>query len=273
MRCNYILGWLLLVCHLLLGQNVAEAKKNLPPVISIHDTTIARAEKKALLILPGLGDSKKGRKHQLAWFDQFEYDVFIPAYLDFDSYEGCIANLTQFYADQHLADYKGVYVFSYIVGSWSLNEFIARESPTNIKAIVYDRSPLQERAPRVVEDCIPRIGKWVSGELVGDFNGRPYVSLPDTTIQVGIIVESKATKLIKTFKKTTISYGPLQWAPITPFQSHHDLVYTWLNHDQMYVSFDVIGNAIISFFEHGTFPTDARRNPYEWDYFSRSRKE
>ena len=76
--------------------------KKVKEVIIIHERGIPRSEKEAILILPGLGDSKKGRKAQANQFGTVSYDLFIPNYIDRDSYENTQKNLADFYEEQKL---------------------------------------------------------------------------------------------------------------------------------------------------------------------------
>lgn len=247
----------------------SDPKKNKKEVIIIHNDNIARSEKEALIILPGLGDSKKGRKHQKEFFENIGYDLFIPDYIARGSFEGTIKKFTNFYTDQQIDQYKKVHVFSYILGSWTINSFINREGIKNIKTIVYDRSPLQERAPLVIVDRIPLIGRIVSGNVLKDFSKISYPPIKNEELNIGIIVESKATPLIRKFKKRTMSYGSIDWNYLDSQQSYDELIYTRLNHDEMYYSFNEIGDEIIEFIKFSKFKKDAKYSPYDWDPFEK----
>lgn len=247
----------------------SDPKKNKKEVIIIHNDNIARSEKEALIILPGLGDSKKGRKHQKEFFENIGYDLFIPDYIARGSFEGTIKKFTNFYTDQQIDQYKKVHVFSYILGSWTINSFINREGMKNIKTIVYDRSPLQERAPLVIVDRIPLIGRIVSGNVLKDFSKISYPPIKNEELNIGIIVESKATPLIRKFKKRTMSYGSIDWNYLDSQQSYDELIYTRLNHDEMYYSFNEIGDEIIEFIKFSKFKKDAKYSPYDWDPFEK----
>ena len=155
----------------------AESSNKTSEVIVIHSKNIPRSEKEALIILPGLGDSKKGRKQQKQYFENSEFDLFIPDFHDKKSYVGTVENFTQFYFNQKLAEYKKVHVFAYILGSWVINDFINEHGVFNIYSIIYDRSPLQERAPRVIQERIPRIGKMVAGNLLKDVSELKYTPI------------------------------------------------------------------------------------------------
>ena len=52
-----------------------------------------------------------------------------------------------------------------------------------------------------------------------------------------------------------------------------DYIYTWLNHDQMYERFDVIGEEIFYFIENHSFSNNAVREQYNWNPFTNYKKE
>lgn len=135
-----ILAFLLLLSFTPLGGRSQE--------IVVYNKTETKS-KEALIILPGFGDSKKGRKEQKRFFKKRGYDLYIPVYKDGKSLDNCVSNLESFYEEMRLKDYQKIHVFSYIVGSWTLNRFIQKNGRRNIATIVYDRSPTQERAPYI----------------------------------------------------------------------------------------------------------------------------
>ena len=238
-------------------------------VILIHDSSADPSGKSALIILPGLGDAKKGRKCQRRFFGDVGYDLFIPNYHDENSYEGTIRNFETFFREQELDKYGKVYVFAYILGSWVINDFIRDNGVGNISAIVYDRSPLQERAPMVIVHKIPGIGKWLRGDLIGDFSEIEYPPITNEGIDIGIIVEYRATPLIRLFRKTALGYGPIDWDNLVLKQSYDELIFTPLNHDEMYYRFDIIGEDILEFFKNSRFTDEAAVMPFDWDPFRR----
>ena len=126
---------------------------------------------------------------------------------------------------------------------------------------------MQERAPLVATAKIPLLTRIVKGKIIKQFSKIPYQPIEHQNIRIGIIVENKATRLIRFFKKKTMSYGPINWKNLNFNQSHDDLFFTQLNHDEMYDSFDVIGSEIKHFLDHGNFSTNARRVCYDWDVF------
>jgi hypothetical protein len=238
-------------------------------VIVIHNKEIPLAEKEALIILPGLGDSKKGRNNQKLYFENVGYDLFIPDYIDKESFQATVKKFTQFFEDQKLNEYKKVHVFSYILGSWTINTFINNQGAQNISTIIYDRSPLQELAPRVISERIPRIGRMVSGDIIEDFSKINYPPIFNDEMHIGIIIESKATPLLRMFRKTVMSYGSIDWSNLDMSQSYDELIYTRLNHDEMYYSFDEIGEDILEFIKHSKFRATSRNIPFKWDPFEK----
>lgn len=242
-------------------------------IIVIHHPEKLKGEKEALLIMSGFGDSKKGRKNQKAYFDTTGYDLYIPDFLSKKSFEQSYQNFKQFYSYQKMGEYKKVHVLAYILGAWILNSFINEDGKQNISTIVYDRSPLQERAPKVVNEKIPLLGRMVAGQVLEDLTKIDYPTIDTTGLKIGVIIESKASPLIRKFKKKTMSYGPIDWSNPKLNQNYHDKMYTRLHHDEMYITFDEIGAEIMSFIRTGKFPVNARRDAFDWDPFKKYRKQ
>lgn len=242
-------------------------------VIIIKNEDVPKGEKEAILILNGLGESAKGTRHQKKFFGQFEYDVYIPDYIDENSIDNTRDNAANFFEAQKLSEYKGIHIVSFILGAWSINPYIQKHGEMNIKTIVYDRSPLQELAPQVVDSEIPGIGRMVVGKILRQFKTVPYPAIENGNINIGLIVESKATPLMRIFKKETKKHGPFHWEDPKLNQDYDDRIYTHLNHKEMYISFDEIGDEMMHFIRHGKFPDDARRTHYDWDPFVKYKKE
>ena len=272
-KCTLALTLLLTLNSAKLDLGITTSSDKSREVIVIHNTQIPRSDKEALIILPGFGDSKSGRKHQTRFFENVGYDLFIPDYVDRESFEGTVEKFHKFYVAQNLEQYDKVHVFSYILGAWVINTFINKYGAQNIGTIIYDRSPLQERAPKVVEERLPRIGRMVAGKVLKDLSLVSYPSIAKNDVRVGILVESKATPLIRRFKKTALSYGSIDWKNLDFNQDYDDLIYTRLNHDELYYSFEEIGPDILHFLKKGTFTKDARREPFDWDPFKKYKKE
>jgi hypothetical protein len=251
------------------GQGSDPGKKD---IVMIDNPYLKKEEKDALLILPGLDIRSRGRRKMEKYFSDCGYDVYIPDFKVRKSMELAVENVEEFFFTHELGEYRELHVVSYILGSWVLNQFIERKGMQNITSIVYDRSPLQERAPRVVIEKIPWAGWIVVGPILRDLDAMPFPSVEKGETKIGIMVESKATSLIRFFKKKTLSYGPIPWDKPDLNLEYDDLIYVPFNHDEMYLNFDHTGPEILHFHKQGKFSSDARRNPYEWNYFKQHKE-
>lgn len=239
-------------------------------IVLIQNPDLSFSQKDAILILPGFADSKKGRKAQLKEFSKLGIDLYIPDYIHKHSYEKTNQNIEDYFKKYKLSEYKNLYCFSYIMGTYVLNTYIQNHGFGNIKVIVSNRSPLQERAPRLVKEKLSLVGRITKGKLVNEFSTVEYPEIPNPdNVNIGIVIENKATKLVRIYKKTVLSYGPINMSADALKQKYDDYVYTYLNHDEMYVRFDVIGETIRAYIKNGKFPEASKKEPYNFDLFTK----
>jgi hypothetical protein len=255
-----------IVCVFLGGAAADETRRK--EYVIIENSDVARSQKEALLIIPGFGSRSQGVDDIADYFKNKGYDVFIPSYISRDSLNECVDNLDVFIKEQKLGEYKKVHVFSYIIGSWTINRWIAKNPENNIATIIYDRSTLQERAPYAITKDLPFIVKLLEGKIVAEFATIPYEPIPNDSTNIGLILESRATKLIRKHRQTAMELGPLDWTVEGRKQDCDDYFYTLNNHDEMYHDFDVIGKQIFGFIKNGKFSADAKRTKPETDPFA-----
>ena len=238
--------------------------------IKIIDYSTAIYNKKALVILNGFGDSKKNRKVQSNFFKDKGYDLFIPEYHENSSLDSTISNFSSFYELNNLDHYKEVNFLCYIVGGFVLNKHIIKYGHGKISTIIYDRSPIQERAPLTTVKKIPLIVKILYGKLIFEFSKEEIVSLNNSyNIKIGVIIENKATRVMRIFKKTANSFGEYNYDAREIEKNYSDFMHTKLDHDQMYNRFDIIGDEIFYFLNNGIFTKEARREKYNWNPFKK----
>lgn len=265
----FISAFVILV--LLTGAGSEEWKKKEYAII--ENDSIARSNKEALLIIPGFGSRSEGVGDIADYFRDKGYDVFIPSYISRDSLNACVDNLDKFISKYKLKEYKKLHVFSYIIGSWTLNRWLVKNPNNNIVTIVYDRSPLQERAPYALHKDLPVIVRLLEGDIVREFSTIPYESITnDTTINIGLIIESRATKLVRHHRKSVMELGPLDWTVAGRNQPCDDFFYTLNNHDEMYHDFETVGAQIFAFIKDGKFTANAHRLPYSIDPFTKRKQ-
>jgi hypothetical protein len=119
--------------------------------IFIESSSILKTEREAILILPGFGSKIFGTKKIAKFFKHKGYDIYIPKYISRKSVEKSVENVDRFISKHGLKDYKKLHIFSYIFGTWTINLWINKNGKCNISTIVFDRSPLQERAPAALD--------------------------------------------------------------------------------------------------------------------------
>jgi hypothetical protein len=100
-----------------------------------------------------------------------------------------------------------------------------------------------------------------------EFFAMPYSPLEKNDIKIGILIESKATRLIQKNKDLTLSLGAIRWDVAQFNQAYDDAFYTLLNHDELYERFDIVGSEIMHFIKNGQFSVNAKRTPFEGDPF------
>ena len=259
MKRTALLYVFLILCNSIYSQDVI-----------ITDTTVFASDKEALVILNGFGSSKNNISFQKDFFKERGYDLFIPDYIAKESIEMTISNFSSFYDNNNLGVYKEVKIFCYIIGGYVLNQHIERYGRGNITTIIYDRSPTQERAPRAATESLPLISQLLYGKVLADFSELDITSLiDDSGLKIGVIIENKSTSLMRFLKKTADRYGEYNYRAEYIEPNLDDFMYTYLDHNQMYKRFDIIGEEILHFLDRGVFTTNAKREQYNWDPFKK----
>jgi hypothetical protein len=217
-------------------------------------------KEQALLILPGFGSKILGTRALKQFFKQSDMPFYIPRYISRKSIRLSINSLERYCQNKGLGEYKQLHVLSYIVGSWTLNQWIADYGKRNIKTIIYDRSPFQERAPLILLKDMALVNALVFGKITRDFVNTPYPVLNDTSIVKGVFIETYATNVVRKHKETAMEQGPLSWDVVNLKQPVNDFTYLPLNHDQMYTKPQAFGNEVFYFIEHGHFSQAFKHN-------------
>jgi hypothetical protein len=241
--------------------------------IFIESSSISKAEREAILILPGFGSKVFGTKKIAKFFKNKGYDVYIPKYISRKSVEQSVENVDRFVLKYDLKEYKKLHVFSYIFGTWTINLWIKEHGKCNISTMVFDRSPLQERAPEALIKDSPILAKVLFGDVMSDFCNTAYIPINDTAILKGIFIETYATRLINKHKKTALKNGPVTFNVQALNQPYTDFCYIPLNHDEMYQQIDVFGKEVLNFIKDGSFSTKIKQNSFLENPFVKFEKE
>jgi hypothetical protein len=222
----------------------------------------------ALLVLPGFGYGAGGERalRSLAPAMAREgIDLYVPTYVSRHGLAQSRKNLQRFIRAQRLDRYARVHVFAFIAGGWTFNP-LAEVSSLPLGTVVYDRSPFQERAPRIAAERL-RVLTWLRyGSTVADVAKTAYTPLPVQNAQVGLMVETKPTPFIKRFAKRADSYGPYHFECDAFAQRYDDCLYLSMNHSDVYVRFAEIWPELLALIRTGRFTGAANRTPPALDH-------
>ena len=236
------------------------------PVFADHwvyqDTDRALSEKTALIIMNGFGGNKSACKAQLAFWKEQGMDVFIPEVLLRPSLASSSVAMEEFVEEYRIAEYAEVRSICYIAGAFLLHAYLESHALPNLKSVIYDRSPIQERAPQAVIEAIPVLGTWLKGNVLRDLSEAVWPPpLDSATIVKGLSIENRATGLMRWLQDEAEALGPFEfdWKAIDGQAS--DAFHVALDHNMMYTRWDILGGPFLHFFAHGVFPEGLSRLP------------
>ena len=216
----------------------------------------------ALLVLPGFGYGRAGESTFRSLAPSIAadgFDLYLPAFISRSGLDESRERLHQFIREQRLARYERVHVFAFLAGAWTFNPLAAQEILPNLSTVIYDRSPYQERAPRVALERL-RILTWLRyGSVVFDVARVPYAPFTSPDVRVGLVVETVPTRFIERFSASARRQGPYDFTCDALSQRYDDCLYVALSHNQLYERFAEIWPEVRSFVRVGHFTTSANR--------------
>ena len=219
----------------------------------------------ALLVLPGFGyggDAERAIKALAPAMRADGVDLFAPAFLARSGFDRSEDALRRFIREQRLDRYARVHVFAFLAGGWTLNTIL--DDPAvlpNLATVVYDRSPYQERAPRIAADKLTVLAWLRYGPVLFELAKTPYRPLPRRDIAIGLMVETTPTSFVRRYASTARSYGPIGFDCDGFGQAHHDCVYVAMDHSELYTRFDEVWPQVRTFIRDRRFPDAADRTP------------
>jgi hypothetical protein len=222
----------------------------------------------ALLVLPGFGYSRAGEKvlrSLTAPMATHGVELFVPTYISRSGLIESRANLQRFIRDHRLDQYDRVHVFAFIAGAWTLNPLVEMRGLPNLATVIYDRSPYQERAPRIADDTL-HFFTWVRyGSPVFDLARTPYPPVTAPGVKIAIAVETRPTSFVKQHEQKARTYGPFHFECDAFTQRYDDCLYLEMNHDEVYVRFAEVWPELLAFIRAGRFSSTANRTPPSGD--------
>jgi len=216
----------------------------------------------ALLVLPGFGygrDDDKTFRAVARTASAAGVDVFVAPFLSRAGLDASRDKLARFIRDNQLHRYERLHVFAFIAGGWTVNPLVEGGGLPNLVSITYDRSPYQERAPRVAAASLPLFAWLRHGSTVFDIARTPYPPLAASHVRVGLMVESRPTSFIRRREAAARRYGPFAFGCETLLQRHDDCLYLAMDHDDVYARFAEVWPELIAFIRTGRFSHAANR--------------
>lgn len=218
----------------------------------------------ALLILPGLGYNHAAEhtfREVAASMSAAGVDVYVADYLTRAGLYQSRERLRRFIDKNNLAQYQRVHVFAFLAGAWTFNVVADTARLPNLATVVFDRSPLQERAPRIAADHL-RVLAWLRyGTVLFDVARLPYPPFTDEKVNVGLLIETKPTSFIQDHAAAARAYGPLPFGCDTLHQRYRDCMYVGMNHSELYQRFPEVVPDLLMFMRTGRFTAGANRRP------------
>ncbi len=226
------------------------------------DVTPATPRTDALLVLPGFGYGRGGERAIRALAPAMAregIDLYVPTYVTRSGLDSSRAKLERFLRENRLARYQRLHVFAFIAGAWTLNPLLQDHDLPNLATVVYDRSPFQERAPKIADDRVHFL-TWVRyGSTVFDVARRSYAPLDEPGVRVGLIVESKPTAFVRRHEQAARAYGPLAFDCAAFGQRHDDCAFVAMHHEDIYLRFAEVWPELLAFIRSGRFTEAANR--------------
>jgi hypothetical protein len=218
----------------------------------------------ALLVLPGFGYSRTGERAFRSLEPSMAANgihLYLPTYISRSGLEDSRERLQRFLRDNRLDRYERVHVFAFLAGGWTFNPLVETTALPNLSTVVYDRSPYQERAPRVALEKL-RLLTWMKyGTVVFDVARTPYASLTAPGVRVGLVVETVPTSFIRRFTTSARRQGPYRFECGAFSQRYDDCLHVAISHNELYGRFAEIWPEVHSFIRTGQFTSSANRMP------------
>lgn len=226
--------------------------------------TPTRPDTEALLVLPGFGYTRSGERALQALADLAAREgmaLFVPAYISRGGLADSRAILERFIATHRIDRYDRVHVFAFIAGAWTFNPMAETMALPNLATVIYDRSPYQERAPRIADDTLHALTWLRYGSPVFDVARTPYPPLTREGVRTALLVETVPTSFIRKREAKARAYGPFRFECDAFEQRYDDCAYVALSHDELYVHIATVWPEILAFIRQGRFTDAAHRTP------------
>jgi hypothetical protein len=216
----------------------------------------------ALIIMGGFTATVAATEGAAAYFRKNgDYQVFNADFQSKDGLSICVHRFKQYLSEIEMGRYKKVHFFCYIMGGMVLSEFLKQESIPNLGRIVLDRGPLQEQVPIVTIKSYPDVFmRKIWGQTLFDLATTDYRSFANCNAEIGLIIETKPSKLVLFHINQVLNADKLSFEPDTIMNGYKDYTYIPFDHDEMYSRIEEYGSLVRCFLKTGTFGENANRH-------------
>jgi hypothetical protein len=235
----------------------------------------SKPKREALLVLPGFGYGRTEDRafRAVAASSAGEgVDLFVAPFVTRSGLATSRAKLERFIRENRLDRYERLHVFAFIAGTWTFNPLVEQYELPNLASVIYDRSPFQERAPKIAAARVPLFAWLRYGSTVFDVARTPYPPLTAPNVKFAIVVESTPTSFIKRYDTAARQYGPFDFECDSFLQRYDDCLYLPMNHDELYVRFAEVWPELLTFIRTRRFSDAANRTPPADDPLARRRR-
>jgi hypothetical protein len=236
-------------------------------------TLVPDAKRDALLVLTGFGYGRAGARTLRTIQPRMAaegIDLYVPPYLARGGLQTSRSALLDLVATYRLDQYERLHVFAFLAGAWTMNPAIDG-LPPNLATVVYDRSPLQERAPTIAVEYLRLFAWFRYGSTIFDVARTPYPRIDAPGVKIALLVESTPTAFIRRHERAARGMGAFDFECHSFGQRHDDCGYVDFSHDELYEHFDKVWPQLLAFIRTGRFTNEMNRTPPAGDPFSRRR--
>jgi hypothetical protein len=236
----------------------------------------ASPKRDALLVLPGFGygrGAEKTFRSLAALMARDGVDLYVPTYVTRSGLAASRDKLERFIRENRLDRYERLHVFAFLAGGWTLNPLVERHALPNLASVVYDRSPFQERAPKIAATRLHFLTWLRYGSTVFDVARTPYPPFEAPDVKVALMVETAPTSFIRRYAGAARQDGPFAFGCGSFRQRYDDCLYLPLNHDEVYARFADVWPEVNIFIRTGHFSDAASRTPPLDDPLARGRRQ
>ena len=251
------MNWRRLVVAVYCISSVACAGSIVRPVV-----TPSAPAKDALLVLPGFGYGRGGEhafRSLAPSMAKDGVDLYVAKFVDRSGLDDSRERLRAFIRAQRLERYDRVHVFAFLAGGWTFNPIADHDLLPNLSTVVYDRSPYQERAPRIAMEKLHFLAWLKYGPVVFDVAKTAYAPLEANDVKVGLVIETTPTSFIKRHAADAQRQGPYAFGCDAFNQRHDDCAYVAKSHNELYTDFADVWPEVRAFIKTGRFTTSANR--------------